>query len=86
MLQGRRICITGGAGFIGSHLIERLAPKNRLVVFDNYHRDALTGAGLASDTARRWVPAGCRYRPPSTNRPRVEFVRHRQKHGLSHSP
>jgi nucleoside-diphosphate-sugar epimerase len=46
MLSGRRICITGGAGFIGSHLIERLAPKNRLVVFDNYHRDALTGAGL----------------------------------------
>jgi nucleoside-diphosphate-sugar epimerase len=48
MLVGRRICITGGAGFIGSHLIERLAPKNRLVVFDNYHRDALTASGLAS--------------------------------------
>jgi nucleoside-diphosphate-sugar epimerase len=47
MITGRRICITGGAGFIGSHLIERLAPKNRLVVFDNYHRDALTASGLA---------------------------------------
>jgi len=33
MLVGRRICVTGGAGFIGSHLIERLAPKNQLVVF-----------------------------------------------------
>src|SRR5215510_4263110 len=50
MVQDRRICVTGGAGFIGSHLIERLAPKNRLVVFDNYHRDALTASGLAAST------------------------------------
>src|SRR5688572_14671564 len=47
MLSGRRICITGGAGFIGSHLIERLVPANRVVVFDNFHRDALTRSGLA---------------------------------------
>ena len=43
---GRRICVTGGAGFIGSHLVERLVPKNRVVVFDNYHRDALTASGF----------------------------------------
>ena len=49
MIQGRRICITGGAGFIGSHLIERLVARNRLVVFDNYHRDALTASGLADN-------------------------------------
>jgi len=48
MVEGRRICITGGAGFIGSHLVERLAPKNRIVVFDNFHRDALTPSGLAA--------------------------------------
>ena len=47
MLDGRRICVTGGAGFIGSHLVERLASRNRIVVFDNYHRDALTASGLA---------------------------------------
>src|SRR5436190_2059116 len=47
MLQGRRICVTGGAGFIGSHLVERLAAKNELVVLDNYHRDALTASGYA---------------------------------------
>ncbi len=47
MLSGRRILITGGAGFIGSHLIERITPDNRVVVFDNYHRDALTRSGLA---------------------------------------
>jgi nucleoside-diphosphate-sugar epimerase len=47
VLEGRRICITGGAGFIGTHLIERLVGKNRVVAFDNFHRDALSGAGLA---------------------------------------
>jgi nucleoside-diphosphate-sugar epimerase len=46
MLAGRRIFITGGAGFIGSHLVERLVPRNRVVVFDNFHRDALTLSGL----------------------------------------
>jgi nucleoside-diphosphate-sugar epimerase len=46
MLSGWRICVTGGAGFIGTHLIERLAPGNRLVVFDNFHRDALSRSGL----------------------------------------
>ena len=38
--------ITGGAGFIGSHLVERLAPKNRIRVFDTLRRDALRPAGL----------------------------------------
>jgi nucleoside-diphosphate-sugar epimerase len=45
-ISGRRILLTGGAGFIGSHLVERLAPKNTIVVFDNLRRDALTEAGL----------------------------------------
>ncbi len=39
--------ITGGAGFIGSHLCERLISDNEVVVFDNFRRDALSRAGLS---------------------------------------
>lgn len=45
-LRGRRLLLTGGAGFIGSHLVERLAPDNQVVVFDTLRRNALVSAGL----------------------------------------
>lgn len=35
MLRGKRVVVTGGAGFIGSHLVERLAGANEVVVLDN---------------------------------------------------
>lgn len=31
-----RVLITGGAGFIGSHLADVLAKKNDVIVFDNF--------------------------------------------------
>ena len=43
MIQGKTIFITGGAGFIASTLIARLAEHNRIVVFDNYTRNTLRG-------------------------------------------
>jgi nucleoside-diphosphate-sugar epimerase len=36
-----RILITGGAGFIGTHLAERFCPDHDIVLMDNFRRDAL---------------------------------------------
>src|SRR5688572_25124029 len=45
-LTDRRICITGGAGVIGSHLVSQLVDSNQVVVFDTLHRNALQFAQL----------------------------------------
>lgn len=48
MIQGKTIFITGGAGFIASTLIARLADHNKIVVFDNDTRDTLSGTPWAT--------------------------------------
>jgi UDP-glucose 4-epimerase len=45
-LQGKRVLITGGAGFIGTTLARRLVDANEIVALDNLHRDALSGTDL----------------------------------------
>jgi UDP-glucose 4-epimerase len=45
-LSGKRILITGGAGFIGTTLARRLVDENEIVALDNLHRDALGGTNL----------------------------------------
>ena len=42
-LEGKRVLITGGAGFIGTTLARRLVDANEIVALDNLHRDALSG-------------------------------------------
>jgi UDP-glucose 4-epimerase len=44
-LSGKRVCITGGGGFVGSHLADRLVADNHVVVADRF------GNGR-----REWVP------------------------------
>jgi UDP-glucose 4-epimerase len=46
-LRGKRVLITGGAGFIGTTLARRLVDTNEVVALDNLHRDALGGTALA---------------------------------------
>ena len=46
VLENAQLLITGGAGFIGSRLTERLAGTNRIVILDTLHRNALQEAGL----------------------------------------
>ena len=46
-LQGKRIFITGGAGFIGTTLARQLVDGNEVVALDNLHRDALSATDLA---------------------------------------
>jgi UDP-glucose 4-epimerase len=46
-LTGRRIVVTGGAGFIGTTLARRLVDDNEIVAVDNLHRDTLGGTSLA---------------------------------------
>jgi UDP-glucose 4-epimerase len=45
-LSGKRILITGGAGFIATTLARRLVDDNEIVAVDNLHRDALTHTEL----------------------------------------
>jgi UDP-glucose 4-epimerase len=41
MIEGKRIFITGGAGFIGSTLAGRLVARNKIVIFDNLARNSI---------------------------------------------
>jgi UDP-glucose 4-epimerase len=45
-LQGKRIFITGGAGFIATTLARTLVDRNEVVALDNLHRDALSATDL----------------------------------------
>jgi UDP-glucose 4-epimerase len=46
-MKNKNIFITGGAGFIANTLIRTLIHDNKIVVYDNFHRDTLTSSGLS---------------------------------------
>lgn len=46
-IRNKKIFITGGAGFIGSSLAERLIENNKIVIYDTLHRNALVLSKVA---------------------------------------
>ena len=48
MIENKQIFITGGAGFIANTLISNLIEKNKITVYDNFHRDTLSNSGYAN--------------------------------------
>ncbi len=44
-MEGRRVLVTGGAGFIGSHLVERLGARNEVTVLDDLSTGSLRNLG-----------------------------------------
>ena len=55
MFRDHSIFMTGGGGFIGSYLCERLADSNRITVFDTGHRNAIKFSTVANHPNIRMV-------------------------------
>lgn len=45
-IENRKIFITGGAGFIGSHLVARLVERNQITIYDTFSRDSISDSPL----------------------------------------
>lgn len=48
MIHNKKIFITGGAGFIANTLIKHYVEHNKIIVYDNFHRDTLSESPLAN--------------------------------------
>lgn len=51
-MQGRKVLVTGGAGFLGSHLVERLSGRNTVTVLDDLTTGSLRNLGSGKETIR----------------------------------
>ncbi len=47
--KGKKILVTGGAGFIGSNLVDKLSPNNKVVVLDNLFSGLLSNLEKSKD-------------------------------------
>jgi nucleoside-diphosphate-sugar epimerase len=57
-MKNQRILITGGAGFIGTHLAERLSQNAEIVLFDSFRRDSLAHAPALKEDPNVTVISG----------------------------
>src|SRR3990172_7145352 len=48
-IKGKNILVTGGAGFIGSHIVDRLAPDNKVFVLDNLFNGSMENLAKSQD-------------------------------------
>ena len=55
MIANKRILLTGGAGFIGTQLANRLVAHNEVVVLDTLHRNSLTDSPAGSHPNLRLI-------------------------------
>lgn len=46
LISGQRVFITGGAGFIGTQIAQRLITNNTITIYDSFLRDSLSGSVL----------------------------------------
>ena len=60
MITGKKVLITGGAGFIATHIAERLADRNEVTLFDIDLENALPYSRLAKDSRVRKVQGDVR--------------------------
>jgi UDP-glucose 4-epimerase len=47
--KGKKILVTGGAGFIGSHIVDRLSLDNKVIVLDNLSSGSLSNLEKSKD-------------------------------------
>ncbi len=51
-MQDTKVLVTGGAGFLGSHVVERLSARNEVTVFDDLSTGSLRNLEAAKEEVR----------------------------------